>query len=759
MRRRLAWLAVMSVFSGQAHAISLQAATGNVVLGQALRVTIPFESDPGKPLDARCFRVQAPAVVSDPDYVPRDATVHVESVNGKSQLVVSSRRAWIHPVIEFRISAVCGGMDLVRDYTLLADLPADPLPTVRVTPPQPVAVDPVVKLTPAPVPAPSPAPAATKGNTGGNTGSLVLDASTSLNALARLRYPEDRELRDTYRRMMAESNPELFSGKSLIGSIPLEAGTALRIPQNLPPPTTAPTPAPSPPAAAPKLPKLAETVKPEVKSERPAAKNDRLVIGGNPGNAPKPGSELAATMDRLERMSEDQGRTQVKISDNLDALEKAMAALAKNLLQMEDRMQKLSEERDKAEEARLMALAKLAEERSNFGFLEMLMLILAGGGVGAGLLFYYDRLRTRRWQEEPGLQSPEPMPVADQETISLDGTPFAHLATEMAGNAHFADFVANSHVNLTQAPVHQPPVRPEPTPEPSPAVENPPAKKMGVTTAASVAALAPEIPEIPAETVDVIDNVIEFSIDQGTVGKREEDAWAPPQQGLRLPEIDVQFAPVFPEVAPAAVSDSEEDPLVIDLDLDEPQTLPAPAVPVQVAPAPAVLEIEDMKQVSPKVGAASPAAGTAQAKGSPAEVAKELAEVMASMGFSKGAAEVLIEVINENPNDGTDLWLRFLDYYHTEGLHEEMADVMTEMKAHFNVDVSAWQDARLNTASLLDYRHVVESLVKIWNTDGCDAFLMMLLADTRGGTRVGFPRSVIEEILLLQQITRDKALH
>ncbi len=729
MCRRLAWLAIATLCSGGAQAIGLRRASGDLVIGRPLLITIPLESDSANPVDSACFRLLPPAFVTESEYVLRDAALQVEVTGGKSRLVILSRSAWTHPVVEFRVAAVCSGMGVVRDYTLLVEMP-----TEHNVPQQRVVTEPKRS---APLPAPA-IPA--------DTESVTLDGATNLNALARQRYPDNRALRDTFRKMLGESNPELFSGKDQIGSIPLGAGTVLRIPRNLPPHQ-----APAVAVAAPRSP-VAST---EKKVSTP--KSDRLVIGGNPGNAPKPGTELAAMIERLERMSEDQGRTQVKMSDNLDALELAMTVLAKNVLQMEDRMLKLSEERDKAEEARLAALAKLADERAKFGFLEVLMLILAGGGVGAGLLFYFDRLSPRRLHEggdlKPAAPPPEPVldaaPLPVPETVSFEGSPFDNLA-EAADNARFADFVATKHARVTLSPVA--PVHQEPPHRPTTQRSQPDTVKKVVATAA--VQVLPAIAE-PAVAVPVEVHVIEFSLGDDDAQQRVvggEDVLN--KSGLSLPELDIHFDPVLPSEIAATVDNGDDTLPVIALDMGE--TLGDRLATVSSAPD--VFELEDLKRVAHHASECVPVT-VEPAKASAGEVAMELAEIMASMGLSKGAAEVLAEVIEENPNDSTDLWVRFLDFYHKEDLRDEMADAFAVLKGNFNVDVTSWQDSSANSASLLDYRHIIEALVKLWNTDDCDAYLMMLLADNRGGTRAGFPRSIVEEILLLQRIFRDKALH
>ncbi|HZV54317.1 MAG TPA: hypothetical protein VFF82_05190, partial [Rhodocyclaceae bacterium] len=51
--------------------------------------------------------------------------------------------------------------------------------------------------------------------------------------------------------------------------------------------------------------------------------------------------------------------------------------------------------------------------------------------------------------------------------------------------------------------------------------------------------------------------------------------------------------------------------------------------------------------------------------------------------------------------------------------------------------------------SLESFPHIRSQLVKLWRKPECAPLLQSLLIDNREGTRVGFPLSVAEEILLL----------
>jgi hypothetical protein len=127
----------------------------------------------------------------------------------------------------------------------------------------------------------------------------------------------------------------------------------------------------------------------------------------------------------------------------------------------------------------------------------------------------------------------------------------------------------------------------------------------------------------------------------------------------------------------------------------------------------------------------------------------ELAEVMESMGLAHGAAHTLVEHIRGNPAESVQHWLKLLDLRQRAGLQEQLADSVKELKAMFNVAIDD-DGAQPANASLADYQHLSKELTAVWGKPECGAFLLNLIADTREGTRAGFPRAVVEEILLLR---------
>lgn len=138
-----------------------------------------------------------------------------------------------------------------------------------------------------------------------------------------------------------------------------------------------------------------------------------------------------------------------------------------------------------------------------------------------------------------------------------------------------------------------------------------------------------------------------------------------------------------------------------------------------------------------------------------ADDALELVEIMVSMGLNQGAAQTLEEQIRLNPRRALYHWLKLLDIYRRAGQQVEFDRAARELNQCFNVKIPQWADQTAHRASLEDYPHVVGRLQELWPLPGsCMAYLTRLLEDNRGGTRIGFPQPVVEDVLLLLSLLR-----
>lgn len=158
----------------------------------------------------------------------------------------------------------------------------------------------------------------------------------------------------------------------------------------------------------------------------------------------------------------------------------------------------------------------------------------------------------------------------------------------------------------------------------------------------------------------------------------------------------------------------------------------------------------------------------------------ELAEIMLSFGRVKGAAQALQEYIDRSPDEALQPWIRLLDVYRLAGMREEFEAVARNLNQTFNVELQSWDEMEaaaaaaapapdsniieftlgdqpaapvgqpvLRPQSLEDMPRVMQMIVDHWPGENAVEFMHGLLRDNRGGTRLGFARPVVEELLML----------
>lgn len=133
------------------------------------------------------------------------------------------------------------------------------------------------------------------------------------------------------------------------------------------------------------------------------------------------------------------------------------------------------------------------------------------------------------------------------------------------------------------------------------------------------------------------------------------------------------------------------------------------------------------------------------------------AEVFMAHGHGDLAVHLLQEHLREAPTESPVPWLLLLDLLHREGNTDGYDAASAECRRHFNINLAGHpisQDSEPGPG-LEAYPHLLEQLVKVWNTPGIDAFFQDLIYDNRGGTRMGFEPGAYREILLLRAISRD----
>ncbi len=139
----------------------------------------------------------------------------------------------------------------------------------------------------------------------------------------------------------------------------------------------------------------------------------------------------------------------------------------------------------------------------------------------------------------------------------------------------------------------------------------------------------------------------------------------------------------------------------------------------------------------------------------------ELADIMLSFGRVKGAVQTLRDFLDAYPEESPVLWMRLLDVCYLADMPEEFEVAAREFNHYFNVELATWEEMAVlagtlvpveRTLSLEDLPRLMAQIVDGWNTDLLLRYLDHLLRDNRGGERVGFPISIVKDILFLIEL-------
>ena len=133
------------------------------------------------------------------------------------------------------------------------------------------------------------------------------------------------------------------------------------------------------------------------------------------------------------------------------------------------------------------------------------------------------------------------------------------------------------------------------------------------------------------------------------------------------------------------------------------------------------------------------------------------AEVFMAHGHGDLAIHLLQEHLRAAPAESPVPWLLLLDLLHREGDTAAYAAASAECRRYFNVNLTGHPISQENETGqgLEAYPHLLEELVKVWNTPDVSAFFHDLVYDDRGGTRMGFEPGAYRDILLLRAIAQE----
>lgn len=137
----------------------------------------------------------------------------------------------------------------------------------------------------------------------------------------------------------------------------------------------------------------------------------------------------------------------------------------------------------------------------------------------------------------------------------------------------------------------------------------------------------------------------------------------------------------------------------------------------------------------------------------------ELAEVMLAFGRSGQAIDTLGQYIRDNPRQAVDPWFKLLDLYRQSDLRAEFDHLAADLHKHFNVAITTWDDyperPSAEPPTLESLPHIMARLTETWGSQDGLAYLDKLLADNRGGQRIGFSMDIVRDILFLRNVLRQ----
>jgi pilus assembly protein FimV len=117
----------------------------------------------------------------------------------------------------------------------------------------------------------------------------------------------------------------------------------------------------------------------------------------------------------------------------------------------------------------------------------------------------------------------------------------------------------------------------------------------------------------------------------------------------------------------------------------------------------------------------------------------------------------LLEPFNRDPHPESPLpWLCLLDVYNSMNDQEKYQAIGKRIKGLFNVKVSDWEDrTNIGQANLVNFPHVVNKILTLWDSEEIDAYLESLLLNDRDGSRAGFDLAIYRDIARLHILAKD----
>ncbi len=132
------------------------------------------------------------------------------------------------------------------------------------------------------------------------------------------------------------------------------------------------------------------------------------------------------------------------------------------------------------------------------------------------------------------------------------------------------------------------------------------------------------------------------------------------------------------------------------------------------------------------------------------------ADVFLSHGRTSLAIQLLQNHLIEYPKKSVTEWLFLLDLLAKDDMQAMYEQTALECKEHYNIRIAAFKnDQGGSKQHLEDFPCLIAGLEQAWGTPAATVYLDDLIYNSRLETRVGFEKSVLDELLLLKNIALE----
>jgi hypothetical protein len=133
------------------------------------------------------------------------------------------------------------------------------------------------------------------------------------------------------------------------------------------------------------------------------------------------------------------------------------------------------------------------------------------------------------------------------------------------------------------------------------------------------------------------------------------------------------------------------------------------------------------------------------------------ADVFLSHGRTSLAIQLLQNHLLDFPKKSVTVWMFLLDLLAKENLQRAYEQTALECKEHFNVNIADFSKPEAGSEdSLESYPRISAGLQQAWGTPAALIYLDDLIYNSRLEVRVGFHKSVIEELIILRSIAQEE---